>query len=162
MAADYVDRIAKGSTPDKITDEYHGDFNKIKDNLNTCIDAITTLVEETSVVIAAARDGKLSDRANAERAQGVYRKILSGVNDTLDELTAPVNVAADYVDRIGRGEIPEKITDTYNGDFNAIKNSLNACIDGLGGLVEANAVLQRMAVNDYSTTVTGKYPGCVR
>ena len=72
---------------------------------------------------------------------------------------APINVTAEYVDRISKGDIPPKITDTYNGDFNEIKNNLNNCIDGLGGLVEANAVLQKMAVNDYTANVEGNYQG---
>ena len=60
---------------------------------------------------------------------------------------------------IGRGEIPEKITTRCQGDFNTLKNSLNACIDGLGGLVEANRVLQAMAQNDYRHGITGEYEG---
>jgi methyl-accepting chemotaxis protein len=63
------------------------------------------------------------------------------------------------VDRIGKGDIPAKITATYNGDFNTLTNNLNACIDGLAGLVEANKVLQRMAVNDYTVKVEGAYHG---
>jgi hypothetical protein len=50
-----------------------------------------------------------------------------------------------------------RFTDTYNGDFNEIKNNLNNCIDGLGGLVESNAALKLMAVNDHSRRVKGEY-----
>ena len=42
-------------------------------------------------------------------------------------------MTAEYVDRISKGDIPPKITDTYNGDFNEIKNNLNACIDTMTG-----------------------------
>ena len=44
-------------------------------------------------------------------------------------------MTAEYVDRISKGDIPPKITDTYNGDFNEIKNNLNACIDTMSGLL---------------------------
>ena len=71
----------------------------------------------------------------------------------------PLKVAASYVDQISKGEIPQKITDEYKGDFNEIKNNLNNCIDGLGGLVECNAVLKRMAVNDHTKKVEGEYVG---
>ena len=70
--------------------------------------------------------------------KGDFRKIVQGVNDTLDAVIGPLNVAAKYFDQISKGDIPAKITDNYNGDFNTIKNNLNACIDGLGGLQEAN------------------------
>jgi methyl-accepting chemotaxis protein len=68
-------------------------------------------------------------------------------------------VAAEYIERIGNDDVPAKITDTYQGDFNEIKNNLNQCIDGLGGLVEANAVLQRMAVNALTQKVEGHSQG---
>ncbi|WP_134213138.1 PAS domain-containing protein, partial [Pelotomaculum propionicicum] len=136
VAAEYVDRIAKGDTPPEITDEYKGDFNVIKNNLNTCIGMIHVLVDEVGVVIGAGSEGKLDQRANADRAQGVWRKILRGVNNAMDGVIAPLNVAAEYVDRISKGDIPPKITDEYKGDFNEIKNNLNGCIDAIGGLLK--------------------------
>ena len=42
-----------------------------------------------------------------------------------------VNLSAEYVDRISQGDLPPLITDTYNGDFNAIKHNLNQCITAL-------------------------------
>ncbi|WP_062396971.1 methyl-accepting chemotaxis protein [Methanogenium cariaci] len=39
------------------------------------------------------------------------------------------------MDRIAKGDIPEKITDVYAGDFNEIKNNLNECIDAVNLLV---------------------------
>ncbi|MGD0152349.1 MAG: PAS domain-containing protein, partial [Thermacetogeniaceae bacterium] len=86
MAADYIDRIGKGDVPEKITEEYKGDFNNIKNNLNSCIDEIGVLVDEVGVVIGLAREGDLAKRANPDRSKGVYRKILRGINDALDSL----------------------------------------------------------------------------
>jgi len=159
VAAKYVDRISKGDIPAKITDKYNGDFNELKNNLNTCIDAVHALVADANRLSQAAVEGQLATRADVSRHQGDFRKVVQGVNDTLDAVIGPLNVAAEYVDRIGKGDLPAKITDQYNGDFNEIKNNLNACIDGLGGLVESNAVLQRMTVNDYTLEVKGTYQG---
>jgi len=159
IAAEYVDRISKGDIPPKITDNYNGDFNEIKNNLNQCIDAVNSLVADAVMLAKAAVDGRLATRADASKHQGDFRKIVQGVNDTLNSVIGPLNVAAEYVDRISKGDIPPKITDNYNGDFNEIKNNLNQCIDGLGGLIESNKVLQKMAVNDYTLSVTGTYNG---
>ncbi|MEI6143889.1 MAG: hypothetical protein WCP85_31715, partial [Mariniphaga sp.] len=46
------------------------------------------------------------------------------VNKTLDAVIGPLNVAANYVDLISKGDMPKEITDNYNGDFNIIKNNL--------------------------------------
>jgi len=131
VAAEYVDRIAKGDVPSKITDNYNGDFNEIKNNLNMAIDAVNALVTDANMLSNAAVEGKLSTRADATKHQGDFRKIVQGVNDTLDAVIGPLNVAAEYVDRIAKGDVPKKISDNYNGDFNEIKNNLNVLIDGM-------------------------------
>ncbi len=159
VSAEYVERISRGDIPELITDNYNGDFNEIKNNLNTCIAAINNLVEDSLMLSEAGVAGRLDTRADASRHEGDFRKIVSGMNDTLDAVIGPLNVTAEYVERISRGDIPEPITDNYNGDFNEIKNNLNNCIDGLQGLVECNNVLHRMAVNDNTKGVEGEYIG---
>ena len=153
----YVTKIANGDMTATMTkasdaDQIHEWLVLMKNNINALI-ADVVMLSKTAV------DGKLAARADASKHQGDYRRIMQGVNETLDAVIGPLNMAARYVDEISRGEVPAKITDAYNGDFNNIKNNLNACIDGLGGLVEANEVLQLMAANDYTTRVLGSYRG---
>ena len=135
MAAEYMDRIAKGDIPPKITDEYKGDFNEIKNNLNQCIDAINLLLSDATLLVKATLDGKLNARANENKHGGEFKAIIEGVNKTLDNVIGPLNMAAEYVDRISKGDIPPKITDEYKGDFNEIKNNLNGCVDAVNALV---------------------------
>ena len=146
VSAEYVDRISKGDIPPRITDNYNGDFNEIKNNLNTCIDAVNALVADAGVLTKAAVEGKLATRADASKHQGDFRKVVEGVNATLDAVIGPLNVSAEYVDRISKGDIPPRITDDYNGDFNEIKNNLNTCIDAVNALVADAALLSKAAV----------------
>ncbi|WP_333798484.1 MCP four helix bundle domain-containing protein [Trichlorobacter lovleyi] len=152
VAAEYVDRISKGDIPPKITDSYNGDFNEIKNNLNGCMDAINALVGDANMLVNAAVEGKLATRADATKHQGDFRKIVQGVNDTLDAVIGPLNVAAEYVDRISKGDIPPRITDNYNGDFNEIKNNLNGCIDAVNALVGDANLLVKAAVEGKLST----------
>jgi len=146
VAAGYVDRISKGDIPPKITDNYNGDFNVIKTNLNAAIDAVNKLVADANLLAVAAVEGRLATRADATQHQGDFRKIVEGVNETLDAVIGPLNVAAKYVDDFAKGSIPPKITDNYNGDFNVIKTNLNSCVDALNALVADAALLAQAAV----------------
>ncbi len=136
VTAEYVDRIAKGDIPPKITDEYKGDFNEIKNNLNQAIDVMNGLLEETNVLIAATKDGKLDQRGDSSKFIGGWAELITDVNELIDAFVGPINVTAEYIDRIANGDIPPKIEDEYRGDFNEIKNNLNHCIDALNGFVE--------------------------
>ena len=120
----------------------------INDTIEQVRTHLKALIADTDLLVKAALKGELSTRADASKHSGDFRKIVEGINATLDAVVGPLNVSADYVDKISKGNIPAKITDNYNGDFNLIKNNLNACIDGLGGLVRRRiTVMQRLAVN---------------
>ena len=128
----------------------------MKDNLGTMADSVNAL-------IATAMAGKLDARADASQFSGEYRRIVQGVNDTLDAVIGPLNVAAEYVDRISKGDIPKPITDEYQGDFNEIKNNLNLCINALNGLTaEANVLINaavegRLEVRGDTSQFSGGY-----
>jgi methyl-accepting chemotaxis protein len=152
IAANYVDNISKGNIPAKITESYNGDFNAIKNNLNQCIDAINALVTDANHLANAAAAGQLSTRADSTKHQGDFRKIIEGVNNTLNSVIGPLNVAANCVDEISKGNIPSKITEQYHGDFNKIKNNLNTCIDAVNKLVN-DANMLAVAAADGRITV---------
>ncbi|NOU25188.1 MAG: PAS domain-containing protein, partial [Methylotenera sp.] len=135
MAAAYVDNLSKGVIPNEITQEYQGDFNIIKNNLNDCGHAIKALVADGNLLAQAAEDGVLTTRADATQHLGEYRKVVEGLNATLDAIVTPLNMAASNLDSIAQGNIPDRITDHYNGDFNNIKDNLNTCIESINALV---------------------------
>ncbi|HZX32262.1 MAG TPA: hypothetical protein VFF03_13005, partial [Rhodocyclaceae bacterium] len=116
---------------DEHTTEVAAQFGKINDSFKKVGDALNALTADANMLSQAAIEGKLATRADATKHQGDFRKIVQGVNDTLDAVIGPLNVAAGYVDRISKGDTPPKITDAYNGDFNVIKNNLNTCIDAI-------------------------------
>ena len=146
VTADYVDKIAKGIIPPAIVTEYKGQYNVIKLNLNSAVKMMNDLLAETDIIIKAAADGELKKRANADLFQGGWNQLVKGVNDTITNIVNPLNVTANYVDRISKGDIPPKITDPYSGDYNVIKNNLNACIDAVDALVADAVMLAQAAV----------------
>ena len=91
--------------------------------------AVQTMVADATLLSKAAVEGKLATRADTSKHQGDFQKIVAGVNDTLDAVIGPLNMAANYVARISVGDMPPVITDNYNGDFNIIKSNLNVCIE---------------------------------
>ncbi len=226
MAADYIDKLARGEVPAKITNNYKGDFDTLKNNLNTLVDNFNSFVGElnhmstqnslgdidvyinankfdgvyklisTGVnnmvkgnvainkkafaciaefangnfnaelekfpgkkvyinesveelrrnllkfntelinLIFAAKKGKLDQRANEDVFEGDWKQLAYGVNKTIDSIVNPLNFAADYIDKISKGEMPPIITDSYKGDFNKIKQSLNLLIETNQQIIE--------------------------
>ena len=136
VSAEYIDRISKGDTPPKITDEYHGDFNEIKNNLNVLIDVIQMRGADIQLLTKAGMEGKLDVRADPSKYFGYHGGMIKSINSMLDTYIGPLNLAAEYIDRISKGDLPPKITEDYHGDFNELKNNLNQCIDAISLLTD--------------------------
>ncbi|MBI4858528.1 MAG: HAMP domain-containing protein [Acetobacterium woodii] len=139
--------------------EEKDELDEISPALKKIIKTIQGLIKEATMLSQAAVAGKLETRGNASAFEGGFRGIVEGVNATLDAVVGPLNIAAECVDKIGKGEIPGKITKSYQGDFDKLKQSINACIDGLGALEEGNHILALMGKNDLSQTIEKQYLG---
>jgi methyl-accepting chemotaxis protein len=124
-------KIAAGNTDVVLDTSGHDETGMLQVAMHKMVEAINALVADAKMLGVAAVDGNLATRADASKHQGDFRKIVEGVNNTLDAVIGPLNVAAEYVDRISKGDIPPKITDNYNGDFNEIRNNLNSMVDNL-------------------------------
>ena len=140
--AAYLEQIAGGNVPARLTTEYKGDFNAIKNNLNTLIDNLKNVLAETGGLIQAVQDGKLAARGNAAAFAGDWRELVVGVNNVLDAFVAPINMTAAALARIAKGDLPDQITQTYRGDFNLIKDNLNLLI---AALAEITRLAEEMA-----------------
>lgn len=149
-AIEYIGKIASGEIPARITDDYNGDFNKIRDGLNGCIEAVGALVADARMMAAAATEGRLDVRADASKHRGDYQKVIQGFNETLDAVINPLREAASYINRISKGDIPNKITTEYKGDFNEIRNNLNVLIDSLNAVT---AIAIQIAEGDLTVRV---------
>lgn len=150
VTADFIDRLSKSDIPDEITDDYQGDFNKIKTNLNMLREDIQRVLQEMSYLSQAIQHGQLRTRGNIDDFGGGWRELVRGVNNLIEAFVTPLTMTAGALDRIARGDIPEKILETYQGDFNQIKQNLNTLIDAMH---EITHLAQEMADGNLTVQV---------
>jgi methyl-accepting chemotaxis protein len=132
---DMIRGMSKGQIDMKLEIDQKDEIGVMAAAMDQLAESLRGLVAEAGMLSKAAVEGKLATSGNAEKFQGGYREIVQGVNDTLDAVIGPLNVAAEYVENISRGNIPARITDSYNGDFNTIKNNINTLIEKLSEVV---------------------------
>ena len=123
----------------KFTGEVKQQFDKINGSLVQLKGAIGNLVTDANMLSNAAVEGKLSTRADASKHQGEYRLVIEGINSTLDAVVKPLVAVAEDVARISIGDIPDLVTTKYNGDFNALKDNVNALIVAMNEITAAAA-----------------------
>jgi methyl-accepting chemotaxis protein len=133
MAAGALDRMARGEIPERVEDAARGDFDSLRLNLNTCIEALSALLRDATTLAGAAVEGQLSTRVDASRHQGDFRRIVEGVNQTLDAVTAPMAEAAGVLDRLARRDLRARMAGDYRGDHARIEQALNSTAESLHG-----------------------------
>ena len=108
LAADNMDAISKGAIPTPIEEELNGEFNDLKNSLNRCIAAVGMLVADTKMLSDGAIRGDFQIRADENRHLGDFRKVIEGVNQTLDTV---VDKAVWYQAIIDSIPFPIHVTD---------------------------------------------------
>lgn len=159
IASACLAQIRLGQTPDKIEGKGQGDVAQLFSELNGCIDVLDLLMRDTEVLSREFMKGNFEVKANTEAHNGIYAEMLSNLNKAFSAVVFPLHSAAQRISKIAIGVIPEKMMEEYQGEFNDIKNSVNACIDGLEAVNEGSKILRQMSKNNYSMTMDGSYLG---
>ncbi|MGV8906018.1 MAG: methyl-accepting chemotaxis protein [Acetobacterium sp.] len=120
---------------------------------------VNMIYDEQVKMEKAALEGRLEFRGNPKGIHGKYQVFITGFNSVVDALVNPIKIASGAISDIGKGQIPEKITENFTGAYNELKININACVDGLGALVEGNRVLRLISANDFSEKIEDQYLG---
>lgn len=88
-----IDRIAKGDIPDIVPEEYQGDFNGIKNNLNLLIEAMHTMTRLSEELGA----GNLTLTVDERSAQDRLIRALNAMIADLNGVVVSVKLAANNV-----------------------------------------------------------------
>ena len=153
-----ADKMAVGDFNFQIDIHNKDEVGSLADSVRSVQTAIKSMVADAALLSKAAVEGKLATRADAGAHQGDYRRIVEGFNGTLDAVIGPLNVAADYVAKISVGDLPPVITESYSGDFNTLKNNLNACINATH---QQAAAAKAISLGDLSADVKVRSEGDV-
>lgn len=145
---------------DHDTVDVRNKFMEINNALALCNQSVASLITDTKTLSQAAIEGRLSFRADAARHQGDFRKIVEGINSTLDEVIKPVQEAADVLQEMAKGNLQVRVNGDYQGDHAQIKQALNFTIDTLKDYVrEISEVLTEMANGNLNVGINREYLG---
>jgi len=134
-AIDCFAQVARGEFPDPSEGGLLGAPPGLRDSLIACCEALAKLELDAGALANAALSGQLTVRADVERHQGAFRSIAEGCNSMLDAIIMPVLTAAQVVERIARGDIPPELEEPFPGDFEELRQNINACVRALMALM---------------------------
>ncbi len=120
-----------------------GDLMQLTEAINTIRTNLNRLVQESLKLSKEASAGNLSYRGDASAFQGGYQAILEGFNQAFNAIVKPISETVDTMTKIARGEIPERVSTEYQGDFKILEESINQCITAINHLIQdSNALIE--------------------
>jgi len=124
--------VAAGDLSKKITVDVKGEFQELKDTINTMVDQLRSFASEvTRVAREVGTDGKLGGQANVEGVAGTWKDLTDSVNFMAGNLTAQVRNIADVSKAIAAGDLSKKITVDVKGEILELKDTINTMVDQL-------------------------------
>lgn len=154
-------QLAVGDTNIQRTNYQSKDeVGQLLNSFRDILDAIQTLVADTNMLTEAAVAGQLSTRADAHKHKGDYKRIVEGINNTLDAVIEPVNEASAVLEELAKGNLDMSVTGDYRGDHAVIKHALNNSMATISGYIhEISDVLGEVAQGNLNVGITAEYVG---
>lgn len=125
LAGNALDEIAHGKLPPFVIDDCKGEYNTIKQNINTLLAILYGMHGETEHLISSVSKGKLKTRGNDWDYEGIWKELISGMNTTLDAVIAPVKEAGAVLDRLANYDLKARMSGKYRGEHAAIRKAMN-------------------------------------
>jgi len=103
----------------------------INDTMEQLRGNIQALITDSNRLAQAAVEGRLEVRADAERHQGDFRKIVVGLNNVMDAIVGPVNEITRVMNAMEKGDLTQSITAEYRGQLKLLCDTVNATVQKL-------------------------------
>ncbi len=155
----HIESIASGEIPPIIEKKYEGELDLIRLSINKATRVTENLLSEARLLIIAIKAGKLDVRGDWSKFENRWAKLIYGINEVVENFVAPIQITSEKILAISKGEIPAKVDQAFEGDFNILITSINTAIDGLQALKNAKQILQKVAVNDLTSRASENYHG---
>jgi len=135
LVAGLANKIAHGDLSSQI-EVNAGDSSSVMAAMKNMAVAIQALIDDADTLSKAAVEGRLQSRADANRHQGDFRKIVQGMNDTLDGIILPLNEAAEVLTLVEQGDLTRSVNGDYKGQLAEFRDTVNHTIAKLAQTIK--------------------------
>jgi methyl-accepting chemotaxis protein len=146
VASSSLSEIAAGNIPEFVIDEYQGEFDTIKRNINHFLATMQGMHHEAQDLIASIKGGKLHARGNAWDFEGTWRDLILGMNGVVDAFERPFQIASECVHEISDGHLPRPISQRLKGEYKNLADHLNELISTVQHITSSITELSQSAV----------------
>lgn len=120
-----AENISEGNLDIKFNIDTKDEIGILAESFKKIIESLKKLVADANILSEAAISGKLETRTDESKHSGDYRKIVQGVNATLDSVIEPFAEAENILGRMSRNDFTLEISEKYCGDLKKFAQNIN-------------------------------------
>ncbi len=128
-----VDAFARGDLDHAVV--AHDADDRLATAFGRLQSTMRAVLAESATLLAAAQEGDLGRRGDADQFSGAYRELIEGFNATIDTTLEPVNEVVTALERLADGDLVVRMSGDYRGDHARIKDAFNRTTTELSALV---------------------------
>lgn len=158
LKTDAALEIAKGNLDVKII--VRSDKDNLSKSMEELKNTLYEMVQDTKTLTDAAMSGLLNTRADSKKHHGEFRKIVEGINSTLDAIIEPINEISDVMNKVSKGNLSVTMKNHYKGHYLKLSNSFNSTVYNLKVLIdEISYVLKQISECNMDVNEVREYSG---
>ncbi len=144
-AAEIANKIAIGDLSSKI-DLKTGDSTSLMASMKQMTASIQTVLSDTDGLIQAGADGKIHVRLDTGKHQGDFKKLVEGINKTLDGIVIPIDEAIAVLVEMEKGDLTKMVKGDYKGEMKDFKDTVNNTVEKLAQAIsEVNTTTEALS-----------------
>jgi methyl-accepting chemotaxis protein len=149
--------LAQGDLSQKVTRDYQGAFDQVKQSVNTTADALTGIVAEIKDIVAAANKGDFSTKMNLNGKAGYTKELSELLNQLSDTVDTAFKDTIRVAQALEHGDLTLTVTRDYQGAFDQVKQSLNNTVAKLSQVInEVNGAAANIATASEEVSSTAQ------
>ncbi len=86
LISEYVDKISVGDMPKQITEQYYGDFNTVKENINNLISSLNEITDKAILMSDGDLTIQFKMRSTEDNLMSTLQNMITKLNDVVSEV----------------------------------------------------------------------------
>ena len=131
-----ISAIAAGDMNKRISNDYIGDLDALKQGVNGSANAISQVINELSSVMSSLQAGQFNVQINGH-ASGIYSEMLRNSSHAMSNLNQVMGDINLVMNQMNAGDFNARVNADAAGDLLTMKNNINSSMDNIARAVTA-------------------------
>lgn len=146
-----ISKLSDGDLDIKLSDQYQGVFDDIKNDFNETVDQLTTLIDGIQSSVSRVSKGDFTYKIDTSESKGFMLELGNGMNNVCQISNAGLSEVKESIIALSNGDLSKKIEGDYQGAFLEIKNAVNNTLSQLLATIDdVNDAVGKISHGDFT------------